>query len=146
MPRGDVDARVHLYTATILGRGRWLVLRSAAFNPGERHWYSFYRTLSGPQDQSRHERVMKNLHPLDTRALHPLAKRHAAWFTWPTGFWSKIFNKFLCKFQMNNNLAYRVSRYINNFGRTIFLELNRFLLKNLYTGCKRYRLPKKYGR
>ena len=29
---GDVDARVHIYTATAIGRG-WLVLRSAVFTP-----------------------------------------------------------------------------------------------------------------
>ena len=45
----------------------WLVLRSAAFTPGEIHRYSFYRRLSGPQDQSGHEGVKKNLHPSDTR-------------------------------------------------------------------------------
>ena len=40
--------------------------------------YSMYRTLSGPQDHSRHEVVKKNLHPSDTldqtRAVQPVAK------------------------------------------------------------------------
>ena len=45
----------------------WLVLRSAAFTPGEIPRYSFYRRLSGPQGQSGHEGVKKNLHPSDTR-------------------------------------------------------------------------------
>ena len=42
----------------------WLVLRSAAFTPGESPRYSFGRRLSGPQDQSGHEGAKKNLrHP-----------------------------------------------------------------------------------
>ena len=41
----------------------WLVLCSAAFTPEESPRYSFYRRLSGPQDQSGHEGVKKNLHP-----------------------------------------------------------------------------------
>ena len=40
----------------------WLVLRSAAFTPGEITRYSFYRRLSGPQGQSGHEGMKKNLH------------------------------------------------------------------------------------
>ena len=39
----------------------WLVLRSAAFTPEEISWFSFYRRLSGPQDQSGHEGLKKNL-------------------------------------------------------------------------------------
>ena len=74
----DVDARVHIFTATALG---WLVLRSAGLTPGEIPRYSFYRGLSGPHDQSGHEGVKKNLHPSDTRdrtrAVQPVAKRLA---------------------------------------------------------------------
>ena len=65
----------------------WLVLRSAAFTPGEIPRYSFYRRLSGPQGQSGHEGVKKNLRPSDTRdrtrADQPVAKRLAACATWP---------------------------------------------------------------
>ena len=32
---GDVDAKVHTYTVTALGRGRVAVLHSAAFTPGK---------------------------------------------------------------------------------------------------------------
>ena len=53
---GDVDARVHIFTAMAL------VLRSAAFTPGEIPRYSFYRKLSEPQDQSGHKGVKKNLY------------------------------------------------------------------------------------
>ena len=59
-----------------------LVLRSAAFisEKGPRH--SFYRRLSGPQDQSGHDGMKKNLHTSDTwdrsRAVQPVAKRLAA--------------------------------------------------------------------
>ena len=64
------------------------MLRSAAFTPGEIPRYSFYRRLSGPQGQSGHEGVKKNLHPSETRdrtrAVQPAAKRLAAWATWPT--------------------------------------------------------------
>ena len=60
----------------------WLVLRSAAFTPGEIPRYSFYRRLSGPQAQSGHEGVKKNLHPSDTRdrtrAVQLVAKRLVA--------------------------------------------------------------------
>ena len=64
----------------------WLVLRSAAFTPGEIPQYSFYRRLSEPQGQSGHEGVKKNLHSSytrdRTRAVQPVAKRLAAWATW----------------------------------------------------------------
>ena len=47
------------------------------FTPEEIPRYSFYRRLSGPQDQSGHEGVKKNLHPSDTRdrtrAVQPAA-------------------------------------------------------------------------
>ena len=50
--------------------------------PGKFPRYSFYRRLSGPQDQSGHEGVKKNLDPSDTRhrtrAVQPAAKRLAA--------------------------------------------------------------------
>ena len=53
-----------------------------AVTPGESHQYSFYIRLSGPQDQSRHEAVKKNLYPTDprdrTRVVQPIAKRLAA--------------------------------------------------------------------
>ena len=72
---GDVDARVHIFTATALGRG-------SRFYPEESPRYSFYRRLSGPQDQSGHEGAKKNLHPSDTRdrtrAVQPVAQRLAA--------------------------------------------------------------------
>ena len=58
---GDVDARVHIYTAMALGRGR-------VASPTLGHLYpqcSFYRKLSGLQDQSGHEGVKKNLHPFN---------------------------------------------------------------------------------
>ena len=57
----------------------WLVLRSAAFTPGEIPGTHF---IGGPQDQSGHEGVKKNLHPSDsrdrTRAVQPVAQRLAA--------------------------------------------------------------------
>ena len=37
----------------------WLVLRSAAFTPGEIPRYSVYRRLSGPQEQSVYKGVKK---------------------------------------------------------------------------------------
>ena len=64
------------------GTRKWLVLRSAAFTPEESPRYSFYRWLSGLQDQSGHEGAKKNLHPSHTRdrtrAVHPVAQRLAA--------------------------------------------------------------------
>ena len=66
----------------------WLVLRLATFTPREIPQYSFYRRLSGPQDQSRHEGIRKKFHPSGTWnctwAVQPIAKRLAAWATWPT--------------------------------------------------------------
>ena len=61
--RGNVDARVHKYTCTALGRSRVASPTLGRLYPGEYTRYSFYRRLSGPQDQSRHEGVKKNLHP-----------------------------------------------------------------------------------
>ena len=74
-----VDARVHIYTATALEEVGWLVVCLTTFTPGESMQYSFYRRLSGPQDQSGHEGVKNNLHPSDTwdriRAIWPVVKR-----------------------------------------------------------------------
>ena len=65
----------------------WLVLHSAAFTPRESPWYSFYRRLSGPQDQSGDEGVKKSLHLFDIRdrihAVLPII-RLVVWATWPT--------------------------------------------------------------
>ena len=59
--------------------------------PWESLWYSFYRRMSGPQDQSGHEGVKKNVHPFDTwdrtRAVQPVAKHLAVWATWPIVAW-----------------------------------------------------------
>ena len=60
----------------------WLFLRSAAFTPGVSPWYSLYRRMSGPQNQSGQEGVKKNLHLSDTRdrtrTVQPIVKRLAA--------------------------------------------------------------------
>ena len=67
--------------------GTRLVLCSAAFTPRESPWYSFYRRLSGPQDQSGHEGVKKNLHPSNTRdptwVIQPIAQHLATTITIP---------------------------------------------------------------
>ena len=59
----DVDSRVHIYIAMVLGRGR---VASPMLGPRETSQYSFYMRLSGPQDQPGHEGVKKNLHLSDT--------------------------------------------------------------------------------
>ena len=72
------------YTATALGRG--MVASSTPDRLYSRvkvpHRNSFYRRLSGPQDNSGHGGVKKNLHPSDTRdrtrTVQPLAKCLAA--------------------------------------------------------------------
>ena len=48
----------------------WLVLRSAAFTPGEVPRYSFYRRLSGHQGQSGHE-GMKKISTPPTPGIEP---------------------------------------------------------------------------
>ena len=54
-----MNAKAHIYTARALGRGR-----VASPTLGRLYLrYSFYRRLSGPQDQSGQEGVKKNLHP-----------------------------------------------------------------------------------
>ena len=63
----DVDARVHIFTATALGRGRVASSMFGHFYPWGKPQYSFYRRPSGPQDQSGHKGVKKNLHPSDTQ-------------------------------------------------------------------------------
>ena len=45
--------------------------------PGEIPRYSFYRKLSGPQGQSEHEGVKKNLHPSDTRDRTRAVQAHS---------------------------------------------------------------------
>ena len=70
---GDVDARVHIYTATAPGRGRVASPTLGHLYSRGNPRYSFYRRLSG------HKGVKKNLHPSDTRdrtrAVQPIAKR-----------------------------------------------------------------------
>ena len=83
-PTGDVDARVHIFTATALGRGRVASPTLGRLYPVESPRYSFYRRLSGPQDQSGHEGMNKNIHFSDTRVVQPVAECLAAWATWPT--------------------------------------------------------------
>ena len=76
---GDVDARVHIYTALALGRDRVAIPTLGHLYPRGKPWYSFYRRLSEPQDQSGHEGAKQNLHPSDTRdrtrAFQPVVKR-----------------------------------------------------------------------
>ena len=61
-PTGDVDARVHFYTATALS--------SADFTSGK-DLVLILQRLSGPQCQSGHEGVKKNLHPLRHPGSNP---------------------------------------------------------------------------
>ena len=68
--------RVHMCTATALGRGRVASPTIGRLYPGESPRCSFYRRLSGSQDQSGHEGVKKNLHPSDTRGR--TARRQAS--------------------------------------------------------------------
>ena len=71
---GDVDASVHIFTATALGRGR-------VASPTLGHLYP-EESLSGPQTQSGYEGVKKNLHLSytwdQTWATQPVAQRLAA--------------------------------------------------------------------
>ena len=61
-PTEDVDARFHIFSATALGGG-WLSSPTLGrLYPGKVR-YSFYKRLSEPQDQSRHEVVKKNHQP-----------------------------------------------------------------------------------
>ena len=77
MPRGMLFKGVHVFAATTLEELWWVAILSAVFTPGK-HRYSYYRNLSGCQDQSKHEGVKKNLHSSDTRdqirAVQPVAK------------------------------------------------------------------------
>ena len=79
-----MDARVHIFTASALERGRVASPMLGHLYPRGKPPGTHFRRLSGPQDQSGHEGVKKNLHPSDTRAIQPLVKRLAAWATCPT--------------------------------------------------------------
>ena len=57
---GDVDARVHIFIATALGWGRVASPMLGRLYPRGNPQYSFYRRLSGPQDQSGHEGEKKS--------------------------------------------------------------------------------------
>ena len=80
---GDVDVRAHigLHTATALGRDRAVGPALGRLYSEEISRYSFYRRLYGPQDQSGHEGLKKNLHSCvtrdRTRAVLPVVKRFA---------------------------------------------------------------------
>ena len=62
-----IDARVHLYAATALERGRVASPMLGRLYPRGKRQYSFCRRLSGPQDWSGHEEMKKNPHLSDTR-------------------------------------------------------------------------------
>ena len=68
---GDVDARVHIFTAKALGWGRVASPMLGRLYTGEIPRYSFYRRMSGPQGQFGHEVVKKNLHPLRHLGSNP---------------------------------------------------------------------------
>ena len=78
---GDVAARVHIYTVTTLGGGKVANPTIGYIYLQGKLRYSFYRRLSGSQDQSGHE-VKENLHLSDTRdrtsSVQPVVKRLAA--------------------------------------------------------------------
>ena len=69
------DARVHIYTATALERGRVSSSSAAVITLWEHPWHSCYRRLGEFQDQSGHEEVKKNLHTTEpgdrTLAVQP---------------------------------------------------------------------------
>ena len=77
----DVDARVHIYTAMALRRGRVASPTRGGLYPQGNFLVLIYRRLSGPQGQSGHEGVKKNLHPFDTwdqtRIVQSIAKHLA---------------------------------------------------------------------
>ena len=52
---GDVDARVHIFTATALGKSIMASPTLGRLYPQ----YSFYSRLSGPQEQSGYEGLKK---------------------------------------------------------------------------------------
>ena len=103
---GDVDARAHIYAAMVLGRDRVASpMLGCLYPPEEIPRYSIYRRLSGPQDQSGHKVVKKNLHPSDTRAIQPVPKRLAAWATWCTSLENIMFYDLLSGVVIKNEVA-----------------------------------------
>ena len=62
-----MDKRIHICTATVLGGDGVASFTLGCVYTDENTRYSFYRRLSGPQDQSGHEELKKNLRPSDTR-------------------------------------------------------------------------------
>ena len=64
---GHVDARVHICTDMTLRRGRVASPTIGRLYSEESSRYSFFRCLSGPQDQSGHEGIKKIPRPSDTR-------------------------------------------------------------------------------
>ena len=76
MKRGDVNAVIDIFTVTAIGRGRVASPTLGRFYLGT-HFYG-----SGPQDETGHEGVKKNLHSSDTRArtraMQPVVKHLAA--------------------------------------------------------------------
>ena len=77
---GDVAGRVHIFSATALESCRVASSMLGRLYPPV--GYSFYRRLSGPQDQSGHKGAKKNLHSSDTwdrtRAIQPIAQHLVA--------------------------------------------------------------------
>ena len=77
---GNMDAKVHMFTSMALGRGRVGIPTLGRLYPGKAPT-SYYRRLSGPQDQSGYEGVKNNLRSSvtqdRTRIVQSIGKRLA---------------------------------------------------------------------
>ena len=72
----DVDERAHTHTAMALRRGRVTNPMLGCHYPWGKPPVLIYKRLNGPQDQSVHEEVKKNLHPGSNpgATVQPIAK------------------------------------------------------------------------
>ena len=88
---GDVNARVHIYTAMALGRDRVANLILGCLYPRGKPQYSFHRRLSAIQDHSGHERIKKisTFWYSGSNLGHPVHSQPPCFLSYLAHFWHK---------------------------------------------------------
>ena len=98
---GNLAARVHIFTAMALGRGRVASPMLSHLYPGKAPGTHFIGGWVDPRTSLDTKGVKKNLYPSDTQdrtwAIQPVAKHLTAWATLLTVLYlnSKLLNTFL---------------------------------------------------
>ena len=86
---GEVDARIHIYTATAPGRGTVSGPTLGRLYPGTR-FIGAWVTPRANLDTKKWEKFPSLRHPRWNPTVQSIAKRLAAWATWPILFFNRL--------------------------------------------------------